>query len=55
MAAAAFTLEEWVSQVEGLAEPLEVQDPRDSLTHNPEVVPEKETTHDVNRVLATGD
>ena len=36
-------------------EPFEVQDPGDTLTHNPEVVPEKYSTHDVNGVLTTSD
>lgn len=34
-------LEHGVSQVKRLVEPLKVQDPRDSLTQDPEVVAEK--------------
>lgn len=43
-----------MSQVEGLVEPLEVQDPRDSLTQNPEVVAEQQTTQNIDRVSGTG-
>ena len=41
--------------MEWLAEPFEVQDPGDPLTHYPEVMPKEDPTQDVNGILASGD
>ena len=53
-AAGALGLKMRVSEVKRLMKPFEVENPRGPLAQDPEVVPEEQTRHDVDRVLGAG-